>query len=68
MKTILVGVATVTTLVATLAWAAVHPSAERSACLTEADVASHLARSRSGISLTCTDEIRAQNLRELVSR
>ena len=68
MNKILIGTAAAMALVATLAWAGVHPSEGTAECLTKADVAYHFERSFSGISLTCNDEIRVRNLSRESSR
>ena len=68
MNKILIGIAAASALVATLAWAGVHPSDGTGECLTRADVQHHFERSFSGISLTCNDEIRARNLARKRSR
>ena len=51
---------------ASLAPASSRPAdvgAERASCLTPADVRRHAERSRHGISLVCSEEIRQRNLR-----
>lgn len=66
MKQTFVWFAVSVMLVFTLAWGAVQvsPTPLLSSCLTKEDVALHMERSRSGISLTCTEQIRLRNLRE----